>query len=99
RQAHAANALRDTITAYWELAYQAQDLEIRRSAEALARQQLATTDAQIKVGRMGALEAAAVNRAIAQAQGEEASSEQLLMVRALDLQRLFGAPVPRGFPG
>jgi outer membrane protein TolC len=99
RQAHAANDVRDTVVAYWELAYQAQDLEIRRSAEALAREQLRTTDAQIKVGRMGALEAAAVNRAIAQAQGEVATSEQQLMARSLDVERLFGAPVPRGFAG
>jgi outer membrane protein TolC len=99
RQAHAANDVRDTIIAYWELAYQAQDLEIRRSAEALAREQLSMTEAQIKVGRMGQLAAAAVNRAIAQAQGEVATSEQQLMGRALDLQRLFGAPVPRGFAG
>jgi outer membrane protein TolC len=99
RQAHAANDVRDTILAYWELAYQAQDLEIRRSAEALAREQLRTTEAQVKVGRMGALEAAAVNRAIAQAQGEVATSEQQLMARSLDLERLFGAPVPRAFTG
>jgi outer membrane protein TolC len=99
RQARAANAIRDTIIGYWELAYQTRDLEIRRSAETLARQQLATTEAQIQVGRMGVLEAAAVNRAIAQAQGEVATSEQLLMARALDLERLFGAPVPSGFGG
>jgi outer membrane protein TolC len=99
RQAHASNDVRDTVVAYWELAYQAQDLEIRRSAESLAREQLRTTEAQIKVGRMGVLEAAAVNRAIAQAQGEVATSEQQLTARALDVERLFGAPVPRGFAG
>lgn len=99
RQAHAANDVRDTIIAYWELAYQARDLEIRHSAESLARQQLATTSALVQVGRMGALEASAVNRAIAQAQGEVATSEQLLMARSLDLQRLFGAPVPTAFKG
>jgi outer membrane protein TolC len=99
RQAHAANDVRDTVIAYWELAYQARDLAIRRSAEALAREQLSYSDAQIKVGRMGALEAAAVRRAIAQAQADEAASEQQLMGRALDLQRLLGAGVPRGFRG
>jgi outer membrane protein len=99
RQAHAANDVRDTVIAYWELAYQMRDLEIRRSAEALAREQLAISEAQIKVGRMGQLEAASVRRAIAQAQQDEAASEQQLMGRALDLQRLFGAAVPRGFVG
>jgi outer membrane protein TolC len=99
RQARAAVDIRDTIIAYWELAYQAKDLEIRHSAEALARQQLATTNALVQVGRMGALEAAAVNRGIAQAQGEVATSQQLLMARSLDLQRLFGTAPPTTFRG
>lgn len=99
RQARAAVDVRDTIIAYWELAYQTKDLEIRRSAEALARQQLATTNALVQVGRMGALEAAAVNRAIAQAQVEVATSEQLSMARSLDLQRLFGTAAPTSFTG
>jgi outer membrane protein len=99
RQAHAANDLRDTIIAYWELAYQAQDLAIRHSAEDLARDQLRITEAQVTVGKLGELSAAAVRRAIAQAQQDVATSEQQLMGRALDLERLFGAAVPRGFAG
>jgi len=99
RQAQAANTVRDTIIAYWELAYQTQDLENQRFAERLAREQLRTTDAQIQVGKLGELSAAAVNRAISTAQIAEASSEQSLMGRALDLQRLFGAAVPPAFIG
>jgi outer membrane protein TolC len=99
RQAQAANTVRDTIIAYWELAYQTQDLEIQRFSEKLAREQLRTTEAQIQVGKMGELGAAAVHRAIATAQQAEASSGQALMARALDLQRLFGAAVPGGFVG
>jgi outer membrane protein TolC len=99
RQAQAANTLRDTIIAYWELAYQTQDLEIQRFSEKLAREQLRTTDAQIQVGKLGELSAAAVHRAVATAQQGEASSEQALMGRALDLQRLFGAAVPSSFVG
>jgi outer membrane protein len=99
RQAQASNTVRDTIIAYWELAYQTQDLEIQRFSEALAREQLRTTEAQVQVGKMGELGAAAVQRAIATAQQAEAASEQALMGRALDLQRLFGAAVPRAFVG
>jgi outer membrane protein len=99
RQAQASNTVRDTIIAYWELAYQTQDLEIQRFSEQLAREQLRTTEAQVAVGKMGDLAAAAVRRAIATAQQAEASSEQALMGRALDLQRLFGAAVPRAFVG
>jgi outer membrane protein TolC len=97
RQAHAANVLRDTIIAYWELAYQSADLDIRRSAVALAEQQLRTTEEQIKVGRMGELQAAAVRRAIADDQADVETSEQKLVGRELDLLRLFGTPVSRGF--
>ena len=99
RQAQASNTVRDTIIAFWELAYQTQDLEIQRFSEELAREQLRTTEAQVQVGKMGDLAAAAVRRAIATAQQAEASSEQALMGRALDLQRLFGAAVPRAFVG
>jgi outer membrane protein TolC len=99
RQAQASNTVRDTIIAYWELAYQTQELENQRFAERLAREQLRTTEAQIQVGKLGELAAAAVHRAIATAQQAEASSEQALMGRALDLQRLFGAAVPAGFLG
>jgi outer membrane protein len=99
RQAQAANTVRDTIIAYWELAYQTQDLDIQRFSEQLAREQLRTTEVQVQVGKMGDLAAAAVRRAIATAQQAEASSEQALMGRALDLQRLFGAAVPRAFVG
>jgi outer membrane protein len=99
RQAQAANTIRDTVIAYWELAYQTQDLAIQRFSEQLAREQLRTTEVQVQVGKMGELAAAAVRRAIATAQQSEAASQQALTGRALDLQRLFGAAVPRGFVG
>src|SRR5262249_3802677 len=53
----------------------------------------------IDVGRAGQLALAAVQRAIADRQQDVAASEQDLMLRALDLQRLFGAPVPARFAG
>jgi outer membrane protein TolC len=99
RQSQASSTVRDTIIAYWELAYQTQELEIQRFAERLAREQLRTTEAQIQVGKMGELGAASVKRAIATAQQAEASAEQALLGRALDLQRLFGAAVPPRFVG
>jgi outer membrane protein TolC len=99
REARAANVLRDTIIAYWELAYQTTDLEIRRSAEALAEEQLRNTEEQIKVGRMGQLQAAAVRRAIFDDKAEVETSQQQLMGRALDLLRLLGVPVPARFAG
>jgi outer membrane protein TolC len=99
REARAAVVLRDTITAYWELAYQTVDLDIRRSAVALAEQQLRTTLAQVEIGKMGELQAAAVRRAISDDQQEVETSLQQLMGKSLDLLRLLGTPVPRGFAG
>jgi outer membrane protein TolC len=99
RAARAAVVLRDTIIAYWELAYQTGDLDIRRSAVALSEQQLRTTEAQIQIGKMGELQAAAVRRAISDGQQEVEASQQQLTARALDLLRLMGQPVPRGFTG
>jgi outer membrane protein TolC len=99
RAARAANVLRDTITAYWELAYQLGDLEIRRSAVALAEEQLRTTEAQVQIGKMGELQAAAVRRAISDDQQEVETSQQQLIGRSLDLLRLLGIPVPPRFAG
>jgi len=99
RAARAANVLRDTIIAYWELAYQTTDLDIRRSAVSLAEEQLRTTEAQIQVGKMGQLQAAAVRRAISDDKQEVETSQQQLTGRALDLLRLMGTAVPARFAG
>jgi outer membrane protein len=99
RQARASLVVRDTVIGYWELAYQTEDLAIRRSAVELARQQLRTTQAMIDVQRVGKLELAAVEAAIAARQQEVATGEQELVLRGLDLMRLFGRPVPPTFAG
>ena len=99
RQARAANVVRDTINTYWELSYQTQELEIRRSAVELARQQLRSTKEQIDVGRLSLLEMATVERAIADREQDVALAEQELVLRSLDLQRLFGAAPPAAFSG
>jgi outer membrane protein TolC len=90
RQMRASNVLRDVVTGYWELAYAAQDLAIRRSAVELAREQLRITKAQIDVGRLAPVDAAAVERAIGDRLQDVATSEQNLYFRGLDLRRLFG---------
>jgi outer membrane protein TolC len=99
RQARAANVIRDAVNAYWELAYQTEDLAIRRAAVERANDQLLLTQAEINVGRAGTLALAAVQRAIADRAQDVAESEQNLLLRALDLQRLFGAPAPVVFAG
>jgi outer membrane protein TolC len=97
REARAAVVLRDVVIAYWELAYTAEDLAIRRSAVALAEEQRKATQAMVDVGRTGALELAAVERAIADRGQEVALAEQAQLGRALDLERLCGRAVPGDF--
>jgi outer membrane protein TolC len=92
RQTRAANILRDVITSYWELAYASRDLAIRQSAVELAREQLRITKAQIDVGRLAPVDAAAVERAIGERLQEVALSEQAVFFRSLELRRLFGLP-------
>lgn len=91
RQMRVANLLRDVVIGYWEVAYATQDLAIRRSAVELAREQLRITRAQIDVGRLAPVDAAAVERAIGDREQEVAAAEQRLYFRTLDLRRLFGA--------
>src|SRR5262249_17812278 len=55
------------------------------------------TEAQIKVGKMGELQAAGVRRAIADDQQEVETSRQQLAGRGLDLLRLMGVAVPGGY--
>lgn len=93
RQMRACNVVRDVAIAYWELAYATQDLAIRRSAVALAQEQLRITQAMIGVGRLADADAASVERAIAQRLEELAVGEQNLYFRSLDLEVLFGVAV------
>jgi outer membrane protein TolC len=92
RQMRAANVIRDVIQAYWELAYATRDLEIRRSAVELAREQLRVTQAQIDVGRLAPIDLAAVEQAIGERMQELVLSEQALLFRTLELRQLFGLP-------
>ncbi len=98
RQMQAANAVRDVVTAYWELAYATQMVGIARSAVNLAEEQLRATQALIEVGRLATVDAAAVERAIGQRQQGLALAEQDLYLRGLELRRLLGQPVEPGTP-
>ena len=90
RRMTANNVLRDVVIAYWELAYATADIEIKRSALGLAREQLRITQAMIEVGRLAQSDSAAVERAIAQREEELALSELAHVNRSLDLAKLLG---------
>jgi outer membrane protein len=93
REVRVSTVLRDVAGAYWELAFASRDLEIRRSAVALAQKQLEATEAQIQVGRLAPIDRAAVERAIADRQQEVVNAEQNLFFRGLVLRRLAGQPL------
>jgi outer membrane protein TolC len=97
RQARAAIVVRDVVTAYWELGYASDDLAIRHAAVSLAEEQRKATQIQVDVGRLGVADLAAVDRAIADRQQEVALSEQTLVGKALDLERLLGHPIQGDF--
>ena len=93
RLTRASSVLRDVINTYWGLAYATQDLAIRQSAVELAREQLRVTKAQIDVGRLAPVDAAAVERAIGDRQQDVLLSQQELLFRTLELRRFFGLAV------
>lgn len=90
RRLAACNVIRDVMTTYWELAYATYDVEIRRAALSLAKEQLRITLTMIDVGRLAASDRASVERAIAQREEDVAIAEQNQFYRSLDLSRLFG---------
>lgn len=96
REAAAAALVRDVVQAYWELAYAAQDLEIRRASLALAREQLRITRAGIEVGKLAPTEALPVEQAIAVREEAVLLAEQALSERSLEVRRLIGMEIAPG---
>jgi outer membrane protein len=90
RLTRASSVMRDVINIYWGLSYATQDLAIRQSAVDLAREQLRVTKAQIDVGRLAPVDAAAVEAAIGDRMQDVLLSQQELLFRTLELRRAFG---------
>jgi outer membrane protein TolC len=86
----ATDVVRDVVTAYWDLAFQTRDLEIRRGALRLAEDQLGQTRDLIAVGRAAPLDLASVEAAIADRREQVIVGEQLLLEQSLRVQRLMG---------
>jgi outer membrane protein TolC len=87
------STVRDTIQAYWELVFQQKDLDIRRSALALAREQLRVTQARLDVGVGAPTDLAEVKQVIATREEDELLSQLTLEERALDLRQLAGMEI------
>ena len=93
RQFRAAQILRDIEVAYWDLYFAHRNRDIRVSAVKLAREQLRVTEAQVEVGQMAQLDAAAAERAIQQRLQAVIQAEQSVYIQSFRLTRLIGQPV------
>ncbi len=96
RENAAGNLVRDVVQAYWELAYAAQEVAIRKQSVALAREQLRITQAGIEVGKLAKTDSLAVEQAIASREEELFTAEQNLAERSIELRRLVGMEIGPG---
>jgi outer membrane protein TolC len=96
REGVAAALVRDVVLAYWDLAFAARELDIRRAAAASAREQLRRVEANIGVGKQPRSASAEIEVAIALRDDAVLSAEQILMDRAIELGRLCGLPITVG---
>jgi outer membrane protein TolC len=99
RENVAANAIRDVVVAYWELAYAAKDLAIRKESLELAREQLRITQARLDVGVGAPTDVAAVQQTISTRTEDVIIAEQTLASRALDVRLLLGTELKPGLLG
>jgi outer membrane protein TolC len=88
-----ANVVRDIVLAYWDLAYAAQEVEIRRASLDLAREQLRITQARLDVGVGSPTDVAAVRQGIATRESEVLVAELAVAERAIDLRSISGMPI------
>ncbi|RMH42844.1 MAG: TolC family protein [Deltaproteobacteria bacterium] len=96
RQAAALDALQRVIAAYWEVAYAARDLAIRRGSLELAREQLRITRAGIDAGSIAPTEAVAVEQGIVEREEAIVAAEVNVAERSLDLRRIAGLEIGPG---
>jgi outer membrane protein TolC len=96
RENSASVVVRDVVHAYWELSYATQEVEIRRSALNLAREQLRITQAGIEVGKLAPTEAAVVDQSVALREEEVLLAEQARSERALAVRQLIGMEIGPG---
>ena len=86
----AQNLIRDIVGAYWDVLAAQRDLENKRQSVELAREQLVRTDAQVRAGRLAAVESKAVEQSVAQRETDVLLAENLLLETSLRLRTLMG---------
>lgn len=98
RAATAAVLLRDVESAYWELAYSREEIEVRQALAKAAREQLEIVKANIEVGKQPASASAEVLVSIALRDEDALFAEEAARERSLDLERLVGIPLDARAP-
>ena len=96
KQVQAIAMVTDIIHAYWELAYAARALQIRRAAVALAKKQLAITNSALAVGSKAASDVRAVEHGIAVREQAVLQARTDVSQRSLELRRLSGLEIGPG---
>jgi outer membrane protein TolC len=86
----AQNMVRDLIGAYWDVLAAERDLENKRQSVELAKEQLERTEAQVRAGRLAAVESKAVEQSLAQRETDVLLAENILLEASLRLRTLMG---------
>ncbi|MGZ3427015.1 MAG: TolC family protein [Polyangia bacterium] len=90
RASTAAVLVRDAVSAYWELAYAREELDIRKASAVSAREQLEIVKANIEVGKQPPSASAEVLVSIALRDEDALFAEQAARERSLELERIVG---------
>jgi outer membrane protein TolC len=90
RQLTAQNAVRDVVSAYWDVLFAQNDLLNKRQSVVLAQRQLDRTNALVAAGRLAPVEAKAVEQALAARESEVLLAENSLLDRSLTLRTVMG---------
>jgi outer membrane protein TolC len=93
RDRTSSQALREALTAYWELYYASRAVEIQRRNLALARQQRDEAVARIRTGSIAPVEKLTFDSRIATLEEEIASAEAEEKIRSGALARAVGDPM------
>ena len=93
QEARARDLMVSLAQAYWQVAFAARQLEVRRGSLDLAQKQLAYTEGAIRAEKVPRSEALAVQQAIATRKQDVIAGEQELYERSLALRQLAGLEI------
>jgi outer membrane protein TolC len=96
RQAVASGIVRDVVRAYWEVAFAARALEIRRASVNLAREHLGVVQVAIDAGSRSRSGSSEVEVELANREEDLLVAESALYARSLELRRLVGLEIGLG---